>query len=112
MKKKMKKMKKKKKKKKHTGFIISRLVGIVIARCSRAPLAPLVHTKDEEKGKELHVGLAYAYARAIETKDPSVIEDRWPDHRYLRTGEVALLRGKRGKSDSKGKKKKKARTEG
>lgn len=45
------------------------------------------------------MGLAYAYARAIETKDPSVIEDRWPGHRYLRTGEVASLRGKGGKSD-------------
>ena len=65
----------------------------------------LVHTKDEEKGKELHVVLAYAYARAIETKDPSVIEDRWPGHRYLRTGEVASLRGKRGKVGRQGEEK-------
>lgn len=33
------------------------------------------------KRKGLHVGLEYAYACAIEAKDPSVIEDRWLWHR-------------------------------
>lgn len=53
------------------------------------------------------MGLAYAYARAIETKDPSVIEDRWPGHRYA--PRVLQARGESGRAERRNRRKRRRR---
>ena len=81
--------------------------GLLLTDWSASWLHDVRARERRRKGKELHVGLAYVYAHAIETKDPSVIEDRWPGHRY-----VALFkRGKWMREEEKEEKERKGRTD-